>query len=49
MVLGGIRWLQARGCNCKDGIALLLAATNTYLESPDRQQLIASLEALKQD
>ena len=48
-VLGGVRWLQARGCNCKDGIALLLAATNTYLESPDRQQLIASLEALKQD
>jgi hypothetical protein len=47
--LGGIRWLQARGCNCKDGIALLLAATNTYLESPDRQQLIVSLEALKQD
>jgi hypothetical protein len=47
--LGGIRWLQARGCNCKDGIALLLAATNTYLESPDRQQLIAALEALKQD
>jgi hypothetical protein len=47
--LGGIRWLQARGCNCKDGIALLLAATNTYLESPDRHQLIASLEALKQD
>lgn len=45
--LGGIRWLEARGCNCEDGIALLLAATNTYLDSPDRQQLIASLEALK--
>jgi hypothetical protein len=47
--LGGIRWLQARGCNCKDGIALLLAATNTYLDSPDRQQLIASLEGLNHD
>jgi hypothetical protein len=47
--LAGIRWLQARGCDCRDGIVLLVAATMTYLDSPDRQQIIASLEALKQN
>lgn len=47
--LAGIRWLQARGCHCTEGIALLVAATKTYLDSPDRQQLIDSLEALKQN
>jgi hypothetical protein len=46
--LPGIRWLMAHGCNCDEGIAALEASARTYLDSPDRQKLLADLGALRQ-
>ena len=46
--LAGIRWLIAHGCNCDEGIAALDASARTYLDSPDRQKLLADLAALRQ-
>ena len=44
----GIRWLQAHGCNCDEGIAALEASVRSYLDSPDRQAALASLAALRE-
>jgi hypothetical protein len=47
-LLPGIRWLVSHGCNCDEGIRALDASARTYLDSPDRQQLLADLAALRQ-
>jgi hypothetical protein len=44
----GIRWLQAHGCNCGDGIAALEASVRSHLDSRDRQAALAALAALRQ-
>jgi len=46
--LPGIRWLTAHGCNCDEGIAALDESARTYLDSPERQQLLGNLAALRQ-
>jgi hypothetical protein len=40
-----IRWFESHGCNCDEGIAALRAVAMTYLDSPARQKLLASLSA----
>jgi hypothetical protein len=45
--LAGIRWLQSRGCNCDDGLAAVEAAVQSYLDSPERQNVLASLAELR--
>ena len=47
-LLPGIRWLTAHGCNCDEGIAALDESARTYLDSPERQKLLADLAALRQ-
>jgi hypothetical protein len=44
----GIRWLQAHGCNCDEGIAALEASVRSYLDSADRRAALASLAALRE-
>ncbi len=44
----GIRWLQAHGCNCDEGIAALEASVRSHLDSRDRQVALATLAALKE-
>jgi len=44
----GIRWLQAHGCNCDEGIAALEASVRSHLDSPDRKAALASLAALRE-
>jgi hypothetical protein len=45
--LPGIRWLVAHGCDCDEGIAALEAATQSYIESPARNQAVAALAQLR--
>lgn len=40
-----IRWFESHGCSCDEGIAALRAVVETYLDSPARQKLLASLSA----
>ena len=47
-LLPGIRWLTAHGCNSDEGIAALDESARTYLDSPERQKLLADLAALRQ-
>jgi hypothetical protein len=42
-VVPSIRWFESHGCNCDEGIAALRAVVLTYLDSPARQKLLASL------
>ena len=42
----GIRWLQAHGCNCDEGIAALEASVRSHLDSPDRRAALAALAGL---
>jgi hypothetical protein len=44
----GIRWLQAHGCNCDEGIAALEASVRSHLDSADRRAALASLAALRE-
>jgi hypothetical protein len=46
--LDGIRWLQAHGCNCDDGIAALEASVRSHLDSPDRRAALAALATLRE-
>ncbi|SPE33642.1 conserved membrane hypothetical protein [Candidatus Sulfopaludibacter sp. SbA3] len=44
----GVRWFLAHGCNCDEGLAALQTVIQTYLDSPDRQKVLAALADLKQ-
>jgi hypothetical protein len=44
----GIRWFMAHGCTCGEGIAAIETEVRTYLDSPDRQKVLAGLAGLKQ-
>jgi len=46
--LPGIRWLQAHGCDCEEGIAALEASVRSHLDSPDRKAALAALAALRE-
>jgi hypothetical protein len=45
--LPGIRWLQSHGCDCDASLAAVDAMVRTYRDSPERQQILAALAALR--
>lgn len=45
---GAIRWLQAHGCNCDEGLAALEASVRSHLDSRDRQAALALVAALRE-
>lgn len=46
--LPAIRWLQARGCNCDEGVAALQASVESHQDTPDRKTALASLAGLRE-
>jgi len=46
--LPAIRWLQAHGCNCDEGIAALQASVESHQDTPDRKTALASLAGLRE-
>jgi hypothetical protein len=42
-----VRWLQAHGCNCDEGLAAMEASVLSHLDSPDRKIALATLAELR--
>jgi hypothetical protein len=45
--LTGVRWLQAHGCDCDEGVRALEEAARTHRDSRDRRDFLAELAAMR--
>jgi hypothetical protein len=45
--VAGVRWLQAHGCDCDEGLAAMEASVRTFLDTPERKAALTTIAELR--